>query len=258
MRLFVFIFINVMILSSSISSATYMKNDNQDDILSKILKEIEEIKKGQDQLSEDLKNLKKDIASGSGSKGKSNSKKGGVKDVEVGNSIVLGNPNAKVSVIKWTDFQWTYCARSVSLVDQVLAKYPNDVKVVIKNFPLGFHKQARKAAKYALAAGKQGKYKEMYHIIMANYKQLKTGMPESGWYDTDLPVVWAKELGLDTEKLLRDAQDPAFEALIKWESNQLSQTFERKSVPKFLVAGKEPPSRDLDGFSLLIDEALKK
>ena len=143
-------------------------------------------------------------------------------------------------------------------MDQVLAKYPNDVKVVIKNFPLGFHKQARKAAKYALAAGKQGKYKEMYHKIMENYKTLKTGMPESGWYDTDLPVVWARELGLDTEKLLKDAQDPAFEALIKWESNQLSQTFERKSVPKFLVAGKEPPSRDIDGFSLLIDEALKK
>ena len=104
MRLFIFIVVNIMVLSSTISSSTYLKSDNQDDVLSKILKEIEEIKKGQDQLSEDLKNLKKDLASGS--KGKSNSKKsGGVKDVEVGNSIVLGNPNAKVTVVKWTDFQ---------------------------------------------------------------------------------------------------------------------------------------------------------
>ena len=52
------------------------------------------------------------------------------------------------------------------MIDEVLAKYPNDVKVVIKNFPLGSHKQARKAAKYALAADRQGKYKEMYHMIM--------------------------------------------------------------------------------------------
>ena len=46
-----------------------------------------------------------------------------------------------------------------------MAKYPNDVKVVVKNFPLSFHKQARTAAKYALAADRQGKYKEMYHMI---------------------------------------------------------------------------------------------
>ena len=61
MRLFVFIVINIMVLSSTISSASYLKNENQDDILSKILKEIEEIKKGQDQLSEDMKNLKKEL-----------------------------------------------------------------------------------------------------------------------------------------------------------------------------------------------------
>ena len=42
------------------------------------------------------------------------------------------------------------------MVDEILEKYPNDVKVVIKNFPLGSHKQARKAAAYALAAREQG------------------------------------------------------------------------------------------------------
>ena len=42
------------------------------------------------------------------------------------------------------------------MVDEILEKYPNDVKVVVKNFPLGSHKQARKAAAYALAAREQG------------------------------------------------------------------------------------------------------
>ena len=41
--------------------------------------------------------------------------------------------------------------------------------MVIKNFPLGSHKQARKAAQYSLAAHKQGKYKEMYHAIFESY-----------------------------------------------------------------------------------------
>jgi len=135
-------------------------------------------------------------------------------------------------------------------VDEVLAKYPNDVKVVIKNFPLSFHKQARKAAKYALAAGRQGKYKEMYHMIMEDFRKLKN--------NEDLPLEFAQTLGLDMVKFKNDAEDPYFENLIKRESLELSQNFERKSVPKFLVAGKEPSSRNIDAWSTIIDAELAK
>ena len=136
------------------------------------------------------------------------------------------------------------------MIDEVLAKYPNDVKVVVKNFPLSFHKQARKAAKYALAASRQGKYKEMYHMIMDNYRALKT--------NEDLPLEYASELGLNIDKFKSDAADPYFEELIKTESSQLAQNFERKSVPKFLVAGKEPSARNIDAWSAIIDLELKK
>ena len=135
-------------------------------------------------------------------------------------------------------------------MDEILEKYPNDVKVVIKNFPLSFHKQARKAAKYALAAGRQGKYKEMYHMIMADFRKLKT--------NEDLPLEFAKDLGLDMVKFKKDAEDPYFEDLIKKESLELAQNFERKSVPKFLVAGKEPSSRNIDAWSTIIDAELAK
>ena len=135
-------------------------------------------------------------------------------------------------------------------MDDILAKYPNDVKVVVKNFPLSFHKQARKAAKYALAAHRQGKYKEMYHMIMKDFRQLKS--------NEDLPLDYARQLGLDMNKFKRDAQDPAFEQLIQKESLELAQNFERKSVPKFLVAGKEPSSRSVEAWSQIIDAELKK
>ena len=82
------------------------------------------------------------------------------------------------------------------MIDDLLAKYPNDVKVVIKNFPLGSHKQARKAAQYALAADKQGKYKEMYHKIFETWKELKN--------NEDLPKQIAAELGLDIDQLMED------------------------------------------------------
>ena len=136
------------------------------------------------------------------------------------------------------------------MVDDILEKYPNDVKVVVKNFPLSFHKQARKAAKYALAADRQGKYKEMYHMIMENFRKLKA--------NEDLPLDYARELNLDINKFKQDAADPYFEELIKKESLELAQNFERKSVPKFLIAGQEPSGRTVEAWSALIDAELKK
>ena len=48
------------------------------------------------------------------------------------------------------------------------------------------------------------------------------------------------------------------EELIKKESLELAQNFERKSVPKFLVAGQEPSSRSVAAWSAIIDAELKK
>ena len=143
------------------------------------------------------------------------------------------------------------------MIDEVLAKYPNDVKVVIKNFPLGSHKQARKAAQYALAAHKQGKYKEMYHKIFENYRQLKN--------NEDLPKQYAAELGLDVARLMEDVNDKTITDLIDWEYDQLrgmkgaykTDKYEfRLAVPKFFINGKEPLSRSLDAFSAIIEKLL--
>tara|TARA_B100000579_G_C22275053_1_gene595577 strand:- start:75 stop:485 length:411 start_codon:yes stop_codon:yes gene_type:complete len=136
-------------------------------------------------------------------------------------------------------------------VDDILKKYPNDVKVVVKNFPLPMHKQAKKAAMYALAADKQGKYKELYKAIMADFRKLKT--------NEDYPLELAANLGLDVDKLKRDASNPAIEKQIDDEMAQLRNSgIPRIAVPKFLVAGKEPQGRSLDAFSAIIDAELKK
>ena len=138
------------------------------------------------------------------------------------------------------------------MVDQILKKYPNDVRVVIKQFPLSFHKQARKASQYVLAAERQGKYHEMSEKIFANYRALKT--------NEDLPRQYAEELGLDMVKFDQDMKDPALDARIDREMNQMKQSgIPRMSVPKFLINGKEPQGgRDLANYSAIIDAELKK
>ena len=243
--------IALLFFYSDLNANSYLNKSSDTEILSKILKEIEELKKSQDKTQKAISDLSKEVKALKGNNAAPDNNKTAVKNVPVGDSIVLGNPKAPITIVKWTDFQWPHCARSVSLIDEVLEKYPNDVKVVVKNFPLSFHKQARKAAKYALAADRQGKYKEMYHMIMENYRGLKN--------NEDLPLQYAAELGLNIDKLKRDAEDPFFEDLIKKESLQLAQNFERKSVPKFLIAGKEPSGgRNIESWSAIIDAELKK
>jgi len=138
------------------------------------------------------------------------------------------------------------------LIDDILKKYPNDVRVVIKQFPLSFHKQAKKASMYALAAERQGKYIEMSDKIFADYGKLKT--------NEDLPREYAQELELDMVQFDNDMKDPALEARIDKEISQMRQSgIPRLSVPKFLINGKEPQGgRNLGNYSSIIDAELKK
>jgi len=148
------------------------------------------------------------------------------------------------------------------LVDEVLAKYPDDVKVVFKSFPLSSHKQAFKASKYAIAAGRQGKFKEMFHKIFDNdmWKQLRS--------NEDLPLQLAAEIGLDIEQLNKDMNDPTLDAQIQEEYQQLKSlgnSYEtdqyagvRLAVPKFFINGREPAGRSLADWSRVIEEELKK
>ena len=139
-------------------------------------------------------------------------------------------------------------------MDSILAKYPNDVKVAIKNSPLSFHEQAYKAAQYSLAANEQGKYKDMYYAIFNNYKKLKS--------NEDWPLEIAQELGLDMNKFVQDFNSAKIKKQIDFEINQFKNSGipkSRLSVPKFLIQGKEyTGERTLKGFSSMIDAELDK
>ena len=237
-------------------SCSIENNENSDQA-------INELKDGQQVILKKIASLEKSVANlavASKNKPTADNKKqqppkadpNKVYNIEIGDSFTMGPKDAKVTMIKWTDFQWPHCARAVSLIDDLVKKYPNDLQVVIKNFPLSFHKQAKKAAIYALAAERQGKYKDMYRKIMENYRNLKT--------NEDLPRQYAEDLGLDMAKFDQDMKDPALEARIDKEINQLRQSgIPRLSVPKFLINGKEPQGkRDIANYSAIIDAELKK
>lgn len=215
--------------------------------LGEMNKKISKLEKNQQVILSKLTTMESKMQGGRGAAPSPNK----VYDVKVGDSFVYGEETAPVTIIKWLDFQCPYCAQSVGLVDAIIKKYPKDVKVVYKNFPLSFHKQAKKAAKYALAAEKQGKFLEMYHEIYKDYKKLKA--------NEDYPLELAEKLGLDVAKLKKDLEDPSIEKRITEEVNQLKNSgIPRMSVPKFLINGKEPRGRNIELWSQMIEKELEK
>ncbi len=57
-----------------------------------------------------------------------------------------GPADAPVTIVEFSDFQCPFCSRGADTVEEILAKYPNDVKFEFKHFPLSFHPWAKPAA----------------------------------------------------------------------------------------------------------------
>ena len=93
----------LLLFCSSISAKTYLNDaeGSNTEILSKILKEIEELKKSQDKTQKAIADLSNEVKALKGKNTAPASNKGGaVKDVAIGNSMVLGNPKAPITIIK--------------------------------------------------------------------------------------------------------------------------------------------------------------
>jgi protein-disulfide isomerase len=85
---------------------------------------------------------------------------------------VSGAPDARVTLVEFSDFQCPYCAKAIHELDAILKAYPNQVKLIFKQFPLDSHPQASISAAASLAAHRQGKFWEMHYALFANRDKL--------------------------------------------------------------------------------------
>lgn len=75
---------------------------------------------------------------------------------------VLGNPQGKHTLVKFTDYACGYCRLSVTDVDRLVKEDP-ELRVVIREWPIFEGSEA--AARMGLAAAKQGKFAAYYHAM---------------------------------------------------------------------------------------------
>ncbi len=85
----------------------------------------------------------------------------------------LGPPEAPVTIIEFSDFQCPYCARIQSALKELLRRYPKEVRLVFRDFPIEeIHPQALKAAEAAQCAGDQGKFWPYHDLLFSNRHKL--------------------------------------------------------------------------------------
>jgi protein-disulfide isomerase len=164
-----------------------------------------------------------------------------------GNSYAKGPANAPVTIVEFSDFQCPFCAQAAELVKQITDAYPNDVRVIYKNYPLPFHQQATPAAKAAIAAGKQGKFWEMHDKLFANYRTL----------NDEYYAKAAEEIGLDVEQFKKDFASPETAKMLETEMAE-ARTAEVRGTPTFFINGKKPQGRSLELYKQIIDGILKE
>lgn len=83
--------------------------------------------------------------------------------------IQIGNKNAKVKVIEFSDFQCPYCrAYHTSTINKVIEEFGDQILFVYKHLPLDFHAQAENAALAAECANEQGKFMAYANSLFEN------------------------------------------------------------------------------------------
>jgi protein-disulfide isomerase len=122
----------------------------------------------------------------------------------------LGPATARLTIVEFSDFQCPFCREGADALTAIAKAYPNDVRVVFKQFPLESHSQAALAAEASLAAHAQGKFWQMHDRIFANPRALTEANFQA----------WAAEFGLDTLRFQRDLASHKYRARVQAETRE--------------------------------------
>ncbi len=167
---------------------------------------------------------------------------------------VRGATNAKVTLLEFGDLQCPACGAYEPLVRAVMAQHTTDTRLVFRHFPLtNIHQNALAAAKYAEAAGIQGKFWEMHDILYDTQKDWSGSMTPTVLFEG-----YAKKLGLDVAKLSVDAQGKSVEDKILAQYKEGTR-LGVQGTPTFFINGvKIDNPQSLDTFNKVLNDAAKK
>lgn len=133
------------------------------------------------------------------------------------------------------------------VLERVLEKNPDSVKLVFKHFPIRNHKFAMPASIAAIAAERQGKFWEFHDLLFKDYNRLNTQKVKE----------IAQQLNLDMEKFERDQKDPGIGKIINRDLSEGNRVGVR-GTPTVFINGRLLRNRSQAGFQAMIEKTLKK
>lgn len=136
--------------------------------------------------------------------------------------LVGGNPDGKVTVVEFFDYNCGYCRKAFPDVIKMIES-DKDLRLVMKEFPI-LGPGSTYAARAALASRKQGKY-WAYHVAL---------MDHDGKIDEPAAHEIAISVGLDVERLKEDMKSAEIDSVIQ-RNMSLAEALNIQGTPAFII-----------------------
>ncbi len=166
-------------------------------------------------------------------------------------SPVFGPQGAPVTIVEFFDPACETCRAFYPIVKNLMAQYPNDVRLVIRYAP--FHQGSDQVVKLLEAAKSQGKYQTVLEAVLA---------AQPSWADDRQPNIEnafkvAEQVGLDLVKARQDIEKPGMQSLLQQDVEDLTALKVTKT-PTFFVNGRSLPSFGADQLAALVAAEVDK
>jgi protein-disulfide isomerase len=156
---------------------------------------------------------------------------------------VLGNLDGDVTVVEFFDYNCPYCKRATAELNTLLAQDAN-VRVVLREWPI-LGEASVYATRASLASRNQYKYTEFHQALMAAKGR---AVPAN-------VMAIAQAVGLDTQRLKADMQDPKIDQHIET-SMQLAQALNFSGTPAYVIGSELAPGMvSADDLQSLVSQA---
>lgn len=178
------------------------------------------------------------------------------------NDHILGNPDAELTIIEYSDTECPFCKRFHVTMHQIMDAYGKDGKVnwVYRPFPLDqLHSKARKEAEAAECANELGGNEKFWAYLDKVYE---TTPSNNGLDENELPKI-AGSIGLDVNKFNECLSSGKFATRVE-ESLQSGIKLGVSGTPLSIIVDKDGNKTPINGalpftdVKTLIDQALAK
>lgn len=166
-------------------------------------------------------------------------------------SPTIGSIDAPVTIVEFLDPECESCRAAYPFVKQLLEKYDERIRLVVRYFPL--HNNSVLAATATEAAGAQGKYWEMQELLFN--RQQEWGEQQTP--QTDRFVSYATELGLNIEQFTSNLQNQDYLAKIERDRAD-GEALGVTGTPTFFINGRQVQELSADAIVAMIEAELAR